>query len=69
MAKKKKSSARPVKSFNEALGIKNIFGNDIINFLFGTFLLFVAIYVTIAFVSYFQTGQADQSMVLDLRPG
>lgn len=69
MAKKKKSSARPAKSFNEALGIKNIFGNDIINFLFGTFLLFVAIYVTIAFVSYFQTGQADQSMVLDLRPG
>jgi S-DNA-T family DNA segregation ATPase FtsK/SpoIIIE len=69
MAKKKKSSARPAKSFNEAIGIKNIFGNDIINFLFGTFLLFVAIYVTIAFVSYFQTGQADQSMVLDLRPG
>ena len=69
MAKKKKSSARPAKSVNEALGIKNIFGNDIINFLFGTFLLFVAIYVTIAFVSYFQTGQADQSMVLDLRPG
>ena len=69
MAKKKKSSARPAKSFNEALGIKNIFGNDIINFLFGTFLLFVAIYVTIAFVSYFQTGQADQRMVLDLRPG
>lgn len=69
MAKKKKSSVRPAKSFNEALGIKNIFGNDIINFLFGTFLLFVAIYVTIAFVSYFQTGQADQSMVLDLRPG
>lgn len=69
MAKKKKSSARPAKSFNEAIGIKNIFGNDIINFLFGTFLLFVAIYVTIAFVSYFQTGQADQSMALDLRPG
>ena len=69
MAKKKKTTARPAKSFSEAMGIKNIFGNDIINFLFGTFLLFVAIYVMIAFVSYFTTGQADQSMVLDMRPG
>ena len=69
MAKKKKTSARPAKTFSEAVGIKNIFGNDIINFLFGTFLLFIAIYITIAFVSYFNTGQADQSMVLDMRPG
>ena len=66
---RKKASARPAKSFSEAVGIKNIFGNDIVNFLFGTFLLFIAVYVTIAFVSYFSTGQADQSMVLDLRPG
>ena len=69
MAKKKKTAARPAKSFSEAMGINHIFGNDIINFLFGTFLLFVAIYITIAFVSYFSTGQADQSMVLDMRPG
>ena len=66
---KKKTTARPAKSFGEAVGIKNIFGNDIVNFLVGTFLLFIAIYVIIAFVSYFTTGQADQSMVLDLRPG
>ena len=66
---KKKTTTRPAKTFSEAMGIKNIFGNDIVNFLIGTFLLFVAIYVTIAFISYFSTGQADQSMVLDLRPG
>ncbi|MBR6964568.1 MAG: DNA translocase FtsK 4TM domain-containing protein [Prevotella sp.] len=69
MAKKKKTTTRPAKTFSEAVGIKNIFGNDIVNFLIGTFLLFIAIYVTIAFISYFSTGQADQSMVLDLRPG
>ena len=69
MAKKKKTTANTAKSFSEAVGIKNILGNDIINFLFGTFLLFVAIYVIIAFVSYFNTGQADQSIVLDMRPG
>ena len=66
---KKKATTRPAKTFSEAVGFKNIFGNDIVNFLIGTFLLFIAIYITIAFVSYFSTGQADQSMVLDLRPG
>ena len=67
MAKKKQ--AKKSKTLSEALGIKNIFQNDIFNFIFGLVLLLLAVYITIAFVSYLTTGQADQSLVLDLRPG
>ena len=67
MAKKKQN--RPTKSFSEAIGIKNIFQNDIFNGIFGVVLIIFAIYMTIAFVSYFTTGAADQSMVLDLKTG
>ena len=66
MAKKKQQ--KPAKSFGDALGIKNIFQNDIFNFIFGFILLLLSVYTIIAFVSYFSTGQADQSLVLDLRP-
>ena len=69
MAKKKQKQARPAKSFWEALGIKNIFQSDIFNGIFGIALFLFAIFLTIAFISYFTTGEADQSLVLDLRPG
>ncbi len=66
MAKKKSSRAskEPVaSSFKEAIGIDHIFHNERINFVLGFFLLFVAGYLTWAFVSYFLTGAADQSMI------
>ncbi len=70
MAKKKQAKQpKPAKSFSEAIGAKNIFQNDIFNGIFGFSLFIIAIYMTIAFVSYFTTGQADQSLVLDLKPG
>lgn len=69
MAKKKQKQAQPAKSFWEALGIKNIFQSDIFNGIFGVALFLFAIFLTIAFISYFSTGQADQSLVLDLRAG
>ena len=66
MAKKtvKKKSA----SFGEAIGFRNIFENDIFSFIFGFILLLLAVYVLIAFISYMSTGQADQSLVMDLKP-
>jgi len=67
MAKKKQP--RAARSMSEALGIKNIFQNDIFNAVSGLSLFIIAIYVIIAFISYFTTGKADQSLVLDLRPG
>ena len=70
MAKKKQTKQpKPAKSFSEAIGIKNIFQNDIFNGIFGFSLFIIAIYMILAFVSYFTTGQADQSLVLDLKPG
>ena len=67
MAKKKRT--KTAKNFSEAIGFGNIFQNDIFNFIFGFILLLLAVYVTIAFISYFSTGQADQSLLLDRRPG
>ena len=66
MAKKKNTSKS--KSFSEAIGLKNIV-NEKTNFVTGIILLCLAIYIIIAFISYFKTGEADQSLVLGLHPG
>lgn len=65
MAKKKTSRAseKTAKSLKEALGIDKIFYNERINFVVGFCLLFIAGYMVWAFVSYFTTGAADQSMI------
>ena len=65
---RKKAGARS-KSLAGRFGIKHILENEKANFLLGIVLLFISAYIIIAFFSYFSTGQADQSLVLDLRPG
>lgn len=65
----RKKQTKVAGSFSEALGMKNIFQNDIFNAILGLVLCIFAVYMTVAFVSYFSTGRADQSLVLDLRPG
>lgn len=67
MTKKKKAPKSA--SFTEAIGIKNFFQNDIFNFIFGFIILIFAVYLIAAFISYLTTGQADQSILLDMRPG
>ena len=67
MARKK--SERKPKSFSEAVGFKNIFSNEKLDFILGAVLLGVSIYVIIAMVSYFSSGQSDQSLLENLRPG
>ena len=72
MAKKKKTSKQSdsvAKNFKEAIGIDNIFHNERINFVLGFCLLFVAAYLVWAFISYFTTGAADQSMIEAPRDG
>ncbi len=67
MAKKK---SRPQKaSFTEALGIKNIFQNEKLNFLLGAVLFGIAIYMIISFISFFTTGAADQTLIEQPRDG
>ena len=67
MAKKK--TVRKPKGLGEAIGFKNIFSNEKTDFVLGVFLLLVAVYVIIAMCSYLSTGQADQSILEDMRPG
>jgi S-DNA-T family DNA segregation ATPase FtsK/SpoIIIE len=61
MAKKKKTNNTT--SFKEAIGFDKIFHNERLNFFLGFLLLFIAGYLVWAFISYFGTGAADQSMI------
>jgi len=65
MAKKKstKSTERTAASFSEALGYDKMFHNERLNFFLGFCLLFIAGYMTWAFISYFVTGSIDQSII------
>ena len=66
MAKKKKE--KTPKTFSEAIGAHYII-NDKTGFVLGIVLFCLALYVLVAFISYFSTGEADQSLVTALRPG
>ena len=67
MAKKK--SERKPKNIMEAVGFQNIFNSEKTDFLLGLIILIIATYIIIAMVSFLNTGQADQSILEDLRPG
>ena len=70
MAKKKKEKkSQPAASFTEALGFRNLFENERINFFIGLLLFVIAGYLTLAFISYFTTGAADQSLIETPRDG
>lgn len=55
--------------FSEIMGFSNIFQNDIFNFIFGIVILLLSVFLVIAFISYIISGQNDQSIILDLKPG
>lgn len=63
---KRRSNTKP-KSFGEAVGIRNRFENDTVNFFIGLVLLAVSVYLIIAMVSYLTTGAADQSILESLK--
>ena len=70
MAKKKTTKvSEKSTSFQQAIGIDNIFHNERINFVLGFCLLFIAGYLTWAFASFLVTGDADQSMIEAPRAG
>ena len=68
MAKKKKETSTKG-SFTGVIGFKNIFHNEKLNFFLGLLLVSVAVYFIMAFISYFTTGAADQSLIEDPREG
>ena len=69
MAKKRKKSEHTASSLAEAMGFKNLFHNERLNFFIGLLLVIISVYLILAFISYFTTGAADQSMIEELRSG
>ncbi len=72
MSKKKTKKTKTEKhaaTFSEALGVNKIFDNERLNFFIGVLLLILAAYTTMAFISFFTTGAADQSIIEELREG
>ena len=70
MAKKKNhKNTKSSGGFAKMLSIDNIFHNEKLNAFIGVFLILLALYLSMAFVSYFSTGAADQSIIEDLREG
>ena len=66
MARKK--TERKSKNLSEVLGVKDIFNSEKSDFILGVLLVFVSVFVSIAMVSFLSTGQADQSILEDMRP-
>lgn len=72
MAKKRNKNTSQdtlASSFKEAVGINHLFNNERVNFVLGFCLLFVAGYLAWAYVSFFVTGEADQSIIEAPRAG
>lgn len=70
MAKKKtEKRSKGSSSFSEALGLKNILDNEILWIFVGFLFIALAIYMTIAFISYLSTGASDQTMIESPREG
>jgi len=71
MAKKKKEKRgkQPTASFSQALGVKHIINSEVVGILAGILIIGIAVYMAIAFVSYFATGAADQTMIEHPREG
>lgn len=65
---RKKTEKLP-KSLGAAVGFKNLFSNEKIDFLLGIVFLLLSFYILIAMVSYLNTGDLDQSILEELRPG
>jgi len=69
MAKKKTKKTEYRPSFSESLGFKNIFQNEKLSFFLGLLLFALAFYFVLSFVSFFTSGQADQSLIENLHEG
>ena len=67
--KKKEKRAKQASGFMEAVGLKNIFSNEILWIFLGFLIIAVAVYMIIALISYLSTGAADQTMIESARAG
>ena len=64
MTKKKQSTKKKDTSFIKAIGIEKLIANEKANFTVGLIVFVFAVYLFICLSSYFNTCEADQSLVL-----
>ncbi|MCI6473857.1 MAG: DNA translocase FtsK [Bacteroidales bacterium] len=57
------------KSFAEVFGISAVVHNEKVDFVVGFIMLCISLILLCAMISFFSTGEADQSLVIQLRPG
>ncbi len=67
--KSNKKSNRSSGSIGEALGFSKIFQNERMNFIIGVIIAGIALYLIISFISFFNTGAVDQSIIEHLQDG
>ena len=68
MSQKKQYNNNQRQSIFEILGL-NVLRDERIGFVLGLLILLASVVMLIAFISYFTSGPADQSLVLDLQDG
>lgn len=66
---RKKTKEAPLKTITNASGVKEMWKGETVRFLTGVVLLLMAIFMILAFSSYFITGAEDQSILEDPLPG
>ncbi len=69
MAKKNRGKTDNKTRFFESLGFSHFFISEKVYFFLGLVIFVLAFYLTLSFVSFFTTGQADQSLIENLREG
>lgn len=66
---RKQTGRKSKTTFSEAIGIRNIFQSETTDFILGLLLLAITVCTIIYMVSYISTGQADQSILENMKPG
>ena len=66
---RKQTGRKSKTTFSEAIGIRNIFQSETTDFILGLVLLAITVCTIIYMVSYISTGQADQSILENMKPG
>ena len=67
--KTSKTADKEKKSFAEVMGFGSVIHSETFDFIIGVILFALAVFLFCAMISYFSTAEADQSLLLNLRPG
>ncbi len=65
----RRKSSKSNSTFLDAIGCTSLFQNEKLNFFIGILLLCVGIFMILSFISFFTTGFADQSILINMQDG